>query len=203
MAFPGLAIHIPAGLCALWLTSGARRKTTPFTRTTAPFKPPAQSGGSTWCRLQHICCALQWLHLTLQWPMACSGQAIHALAGLCALWLASGASTDAKVQHSAKPQPPQSTCPARPQHTVQAPPQLLHTAEAAFDLEVALCMPRAGHSHTGRALCAVVVECCLLLWNSPQQTGKTASPTNHLPPTPAAVPSAGSTTPAAHCRGCM
>ena len=31
--------------------------------------------------------------------------------------------------------------------------QLLHTAEAAFDLAVPHGMPRAGHSHTGRALC--------------------------------------------------
>ena len=36
-------------------------------------------------------------------------------------------------------------------------------AEAAFDLAVPHGMLRAGHSHTGRALCAVVAECCLLL----------------------------------------
>ena len=40
-------------------------------------------------------------------------------------------------------------------------------------------MPRAGHSHTGMALCVVLAWCCLLLWKSPH-TCKTASPTNHL-----------------------
>ena len=90
---------------------------------------------------------------------------------------------------------------ALPQPPVQAPPPLLHTAEAAFDLAVPCGMPRAGHSHTGRALCAVVNGCCLLLWKSPQ-TGKTAPPTNHLHSTPAAAPSAGPTTPAAPSTGC-
>ena len=68
------------------------------------------------------------------------------------------------------PQPPQTTpCTAAlPSPPVQAPPLLLHTAEATFDLAVPHGMPRAGHSHTGRALCAVVAECCLLLWTAPQ-----------------------------------
>ena len=84
-----------------------------------------------------------------------------------------------------------------------SPPHLLHTAEAASDFGVPNYMPRrTGHSHTGRALCAVVAECCLLLWKPPQ-TGKTATPTNHLLPSPGAAPSAGSTTPAEHCRGCI
>jgi len=51
--------------------------------------------------------------------------------------------------------------------------------KAAFDLAVALNVARAGHPHTGRALCAVVAECCLLLWTAPQ-TGKTATPTSTL-----------------------
>ena len=51
------------------------------------------------------------------------------------------------------------TCPALPQPPVQAPPDdLLTTAQGPFDLAVAQGMPRAGHSHTGRALCAVVAE---------------------------------------------
>ena len=90
--------------------------------------------------------------------MACPGLAVHTLAGLfCAPWLPSGASTPGELQHSAKPQPPQTTCPARPQHPVQAPSHQVHTAGAAFDLAVAHGMPRAGHSHTGRApLCGMV-----------------------------------------------
>ena len=140
--------------------------------------------------------------MTLQCPMACPGLATHALAGLCALWLPSAASSSGTLPKPGKNAPPQTTCTAPlPQPPVQAPPPLLHTAEAAFDLAVPHGMPRAGHSHTGRALCAVVAECCLLLWKSPQ-TGKTATPTNHLPG-PAAAPSAGPTTPAAHSRGCI
>ena len=46
---------------------------------------------------------------------------------------------------------------------VQAPLPMLHTAEAAFDLAVPHGMPRAGHPHTGRALCAVVGPCKLQL----------------------------------------
>ena len=52
----------------------------------------------------------------------------------------------------------QTTCTALPQPPVQAPPDLLTTAQGAFDLAVAQGMPRAGHSHTGGALCAVVAE---------------------------------------------
>ena len=51
------------------------------------------------------------------------------------------------------------TCTAVPQPPVQAPPDLLTTAQGVFfDLAVAQGMPRAGHSHTGGALCAVVAE---------------------------------------------
>ena len=46
---------------------------------------------------------------------------------------------------------------------MQAPPHLLHKAEAPFVLAVPHGMPRAGHSHAGRALWAMVDECCLLL----------------------------------------
>ena len=49
-------------------------------------------------------------------------------------------------------------CPALPQAPVQGEPNLLQNAEAAFGLAVPHGMPRAGHSHTGRALCAVVAE---------------------------------------------
>ena len=69
--------------------------------------------------------------------MACPGLGTYTLAGLCALWLERGSSTASKLQHSAKPQPHQTSCPARPQHPVQAPVHLLHTAEPAFDLAVA------------------------------------------------------------------
>ena len=48
------------------------------------------------------------------------------------------------------------TYPALLQHPVQATTNLMHGAEAVFELAVAHGMPRADHSHTGRALCAVV-----------------------------------------------
>ena len=57
--------------------------------------------------------------------------------------------------------------------------------------------PRAGHSHTGRALCAAVAERRLCILRTPAAfSSKTATPTSHLP-SPGAAPSAGSTTPAA------
>ena len=74
---------------------------------------------------------------------------------------------------------PTNHLPSLPQPPVHSPAFLQYAAEAAFDLAVPNGMSRAGHSHTGRALCAVVAECCLLLWKSPQ-TGITTTPTNHL-----------------------
>ena len=47
----------------------------------------------------------------------------------------------------------QTTCTALPQPPVQAPPDLLTTAQAAFGLAVAQGIPRTGHSHTW-GLCA-------------------------------------------------
>ena len=121
----------------------------------------------------------------MQCPMACACQrlASHTLAGLCALCLPSAASSSANLhkQPPAKPQqPPQTTCQALLQPSAQAPTHLMHSAEAAFDLAVIHVMPRAGYSHTGRALCTVVAECCLLLCKSSQQIGNTAPP--HKPP---------------------
>ena len=56
-----------------------------------------------------------------------------------------------------KPQPPQTNCPALlPQHPAQAQPHLFHARKTAFYLAVAYGKPRTGHSHTGKALCAVV-----------------------------------------------
>ena len=167
-----------------------------------PHTPPAQPGCSTQCRLHHSCSTLQKLHLTLQGPMIYQGLAIHTLAGLCALWLPSGAHyISGKLQYPVKPQRPQTTCPAWLQHPMQAPPHLLHTAEAAYDPAVAHGMPRAGHSHTGRALCGVVAKRYLYIWHTPAFS-KTAAPINHLP-SPAAPLSAGSVVAAAHCRGCI
>ena len=124
-----------------------------------PHKPPAQPCCSTQCSLYHTCCTLQSLSFSLQCPMACPGLATHTLGGpLCAQWLPSTASIAEQLQILAKPQPSQTTCTGLPQHPVQAPPNLLSTAEAAFDLPVAHGMPRAGYTHTGRALCAVVAE---------------------------------------------
>ena len=143
---------------------------------------------------------LQRLPLTLQHPMACPGPATHTLAWLHALWLPSAASSSVYLPKLGKPQT--IICPVLPLAPVQAPPHLLHASGAAFDLAVPHGMPRAGHSHTGGALCAVAAECCFLLWKSPQ-TGKPTTPTIHLP-SPAGAPSAGSTTAAAaHRRGCI
>ena len=52
----------------------------------------------------------------------------------------------------------QTTCTAVPQPPVQDLSDLLVTKQGAFDLAVAQGMPRAGHSHTGGALCAGVAE---------------------------------------------
>ena len=71
-----------------------------------------------------------------------------------------------KSSHAGKTATSTNHCPALPQLHVKARPHLIHTAEAAFDLVVPHGMPRAGHPHTGRALCAVVAECCLFRWNS-------------------------------------
>ena len=129
--------------------------------------------------------------------MACPGLAIHTLAGLCALLLPSSISTSVKDPHSAKPHPHILPAQAGRSTPVQAPPDLLHTAETAFDLAVAYGMSRAIHSHTSRALCAVVAEQRLNDWKTPAFS-TTAPPTNDLP-SPAAEPSEGSTRPAAHC----
>jgi len=127
-----------------------------------PHKPPAQPCRSLQCRPHHSCCSLQRLNLTLQCPMACPELATHTLAELCALWwLPSAAYSCGNLHTPAKPQPPQTTCPALPQP--QAPPPQLHTAEAALDTAVPHGMPRVGRSYTDRCLCAVVAECCLLL----------------------------------------
>ena len=165
-----------------------------------PNKLPAQPGRSPQCRPVHNCCLPQRLHLILQYPMACPGLATHTLAGLCTLCLPSAASSSGNLHKPAKLQPPRTTCPALPQPPV-APQHLLHTADAVFNLAVPHGMPRAGHSLTGRALCAVVAECCILLWK-PSQNSRTAPPTNH-PPSRAAAPSAGPVTPTAHCKNCI
>ena len=161
-----------------------------------PHKPPAQHlCRSPQCRPHHTCCTLQRLHFTLQCPiMAYLGLATHTLAGLCALWLPSAASSSGQLPEPAKPQPAQTTRPALPQPQVQAPPHMPHTPEAVFDLAVSHGMPRAGQLHTDRALCAVVTECCLLLfWKSLQTVTIVIPTTNHLP-SPDAAPSACPTT---------
>ena len=122
----------------------------PQTACPALPQPPVQA--------PHTCRTLQRLHSTLQCPMTCPGLPTHTLAGLCALWLPSAASSSGNLHKPTKPQPPQTTCPALPQPPVQAPPHLVLAAEAVFDAAVPHCMPRAGHSHTGTVLCAVVAK---------------------------------------------
>ena len=196
--------HIRRGLCAviteccllLWKSPQIGKTATPTNHLPGPAAAPG--AGSTTHSPNMTGC----IWLPLQCPIICPGLAFYTLAGLfCELWLPSAASSSGNLYTPAKPQPPQTNGPALLQPPVQAPPHLLSTAEAAFDLAVPHGMPRAGHPHTGRGLCAVVAECCLLLW-TPPQTGKTATPTNH-PPGPRAVPSAGPTTPATHSRGCI
>ena len=142
-----------------------------------PHKPPVQSSLSTRrCKLHHTCCTPQSLHFTLKCAISCPGLATHTLAGLCALWLPSSASTYRNLQKAARPQSPQTTCPALPQHPLQAPPRLLHTEDTAFDLAVAHGIPRAVHLHTCSALRAVVVEWCLHIWKTTPAISKTAPP---------------------------
>ena len=161
MACHGLAATrtLPRLCGALWLLSdNSTFENSSIQQNRIPRKPPAQPGRSTQCRLHHTCRTLKKLHLTLKWPIVCLGLATHTLAGLLGLWLPSSTSTSGKLQHSAESHTPQTTCPARPQHSVQALPHLLHTAETKFDLAVAHGMSRAGRSLTGRALCAVVAH---------------------------------------------
>ena len=139
----------------------------------------------------------------MQCPMTCPGLATHTLTRLCALWLLSAASSSSgKLHKTTKSQPPNTTCPALPQPQSRGLPHLLSTVEAVFDLAVPHGMLRVGHSHAGRALCAVVAECCLLLWRKSPQTGQNAIPRNH-PPGPAADPNAGPSIPTSHCRYCI
>ena len=93
--------------------------------------------------------------MTLQYPMAWPGLANHKLAGFCALSLPSATSSSGTLHKPAKPHPPQTTCPTLPKHPGQAPPRLLPTAEAAFDLAVPNNKPRAGYSHKLPGLCAL------------------------------------------------
>ena len=152
MACPGLTIHRLAGLGALWLPGNSVSSSDNFHKPTGknhtPHKPPAQPCRSPQCRPHQTYFTLQRrLHLTLQCPMACPGVAPPKLAVLCALWLPSAASSsEVSANRQAKPQLPQTTCPALPQPPVQAPSHLLHTAEGAFDLAVPYDMARAHHS---------------------------------------------------------
>ena len=144
-ACPGLTTHTLAGLCAQWLPSTAcitealqnvtkLEEASQTTSCTAVPQPPVQAPPDL---------------LTT-----------HTLARLCAQWLPSRACiTEEQLQNVTKPEEAsQTTCTAVPQPPVQAPPDLLTAAQAEFDLAVAQGMPRAGHPHTGGALCAVVAE---------------------------------------------
>ena len=91
----------------------------------------------------------------MQWPRACPGLATHTLAGLCAQWLPSTASITEGLRNVTKPE---AIFTAVPQPPVQAPTDLLTTAQGAFDLAVVQGKPRTGHPHAGRALCAVNTE---------------------------------------------
>jgi len=97
--------------------------------------------------------------LSLQMSLVFSGLTTYILAGLYALSLESCALTTSKLPaDTSKTAAPETYLPALPQYLVQAPPHLLHTEPAESELAMAYVIPRAGHSHTGRALCAVVAE---------------------------------------------
>ena len=102
-----------------------------------------------------------------------TGRALCAVVAECCL-------LPCESSQTGKTATPTTTSPALLQHPAQAPPLQLHTAEAKFDLLVPHYMTRAGQSHTGMPLCAVVAECCLLLWKSPR-TGKTQPPQTTCP----------------------
>ena len=146
-----------------------------------PHKRPAQPCRSTQCRLYQTCFMLQRLHLTFQCPTAHQGHTTNTLAGLCALWLLSSASssTEEKLQETAKPQPPETTtCPALPQHPVQAPPHLLRTAGLHLILQCPMACP-GQETHTLAGLCA------LWLWSSASSAEKLRGRHNrnlHQPP---------------------
>ena len=108
--------------------------------------------------------------------MACPGLATHRWQGCmhCGCRVAPQRLENFSTQQKCTPQC--TTCPAWwPHLSVQAPPYLLHTAEAAFDHALACCMPRAGQSHTGRALCTVAAERHLCIWKT-LALRKTANP---------------------------
>ena len=116
--------------------------------------------------------------MTLQCTMACPGLANHTLAGLSGYQVLPPPLEI--TTHRAKPHHPQTTSPSLLEPPEQAPPNLLLHAEAAFDLAVPHDMPRAGQSHTGRALCILVAERCLLIWKYLQTGGQNHNP--HKPP---------------------
>ena len=166
-----------------------------------PHKPPAQPCHSPRCWSHHSCCTHQ-RHLTLQIPMACPGQGTHTLTGLCALWLPSAASFSGnQSSQSGKTTTPTNHLPSPAAAPISSSTIPAEHCRNCIYLAVLPGIPRAGHPHTGRALCSVVAKCCLLLWKSPQ-TRKTTTPTNYLS-SPATATNAGSTTPAEHCRGCI
>ena len=95
----------------------------------------------------------------MQWPRAGPGLATHILAGLCAQWITSTASITEGLLNVTKPEEAsQTSCTAVAHSPVKALSDLLTTVQGAFSLAVIQGMPRAGHSHTGGALCAVVAE---------------------------------------------
>ena len=73
-----------------------------------PRKPLARPYRSPQCQTLHNCCTLYQLHLAFQCPVT-SWLATHTLAGLCALWLPSAASSSGNLHNPAKPQAPQTT----------------------------------------------------------------------------------------------
>ena len=164
-----------------------------------PRKPPAGPGHSAHCRPLHAYLKMQRLQLTLQYPTACPGLATHTLAGLCALWFPSAASSSGNLHEPAKPQPPPQTItfPALLQPPVQAPLEIFTKA-----LQCPMACPGLD-IHTLAGLCVLWLLSAASSSTKSPLTDKIAPPTNHLHSTPAAAPSAGRFTTAAHCSGCI
>ena len=158
IACPGLATHTLAGICALRLPSAASssgnlqkpaKPQPPRTTCTALPQPPVQAP----LHLLHTAEAA--LDLAMPYGMPRTSH-LHIGRALRTV-VAERRLLHLKTQESSKTRNPhKTTCPARLQPPVRAPPRLLYVIEPAFELAVACGMLRAGHSHTGRALCTVV-----------------------------------------------
>ena len=168
MPCPGLVTPILAGLCALWLPSSTSSTEKKLLKAAKPHQPPQATCPTLLYHLMQAPPLLLYLHSRgyirpCSAPCLAQGWSLPHWQGSVHRGCQAVPPCLKKHQKVAKPQPPQTTCPALLQHPIiQAQPHPVHAAEAAFDLAVSHGIPRAGHSHTGRALCTLVAEQHLL-----------------------------------------